>query len=68
MKKAITTPTGAALREGGLRNEKPAPEPGVEAGVFWGDAKVLGEVLAMSADEFRRWATFVQVRRTVGDD
>ncbi len=68
MKKAIATPTGAALRQRGLRNEESAPEAAVEAGVFWGDAKILGEVLAMSPDEFRRWATFVQARRTVGDD
>ncbi len=66
MKFAITT--GAALRERGLRTEEPAPEPVVEAGVFWDDAKTLGEVLAMSPDEFRRWAAFVQARRTVGDD
>ena len=66
MKKAITT--GAALREAGLRNEVPAPESGVGAGVLSGDANMLGKVLAMSPDEFRRWATFVQARRSVGDD
>ena len=66
MKQAIAT--GAALRERGLRNEESAPEPGVEAPVFWCDERTLGEVLAMSPDEFQRWATFVQARRTVGDD
>ena len=67
VKKAIAA-IGAALRERGPRNEEPAPEPGVEASVFWGDAKTLGEVLAMSPDEFRRWKTFAQARRAVGDD
>ena len=66
MKKAIAT--GAALRERGLRNAEPDPEPGVEASIVSGDAKTLAGVLAMSSDEFQRWSTFVQRRRTVGDD
>ncbi len=66
VKKAIAT--GAALRERGLRNEEPAPESGVVASVFWGDATTVGNVLAMSPDEFQRWTTHVQARRRVGDD
>jgi hypothetical protein len=60
--------TGAALGERGLRNDESAPEPGAETEAFLGDLQTLGEVLAMNPDEFRRWATFVQARRTVGDD
>ena len=66
VKKAVAI--GAALRDRGLRNEEPAPESRDEAGVYWGDAKTLGKVLAMSPDEFRRWTTFAQARRAVGDD
>ena len=66
MKKAIAT--GFGLRERGLRNQDPAPEPGVDASVVWVTAKTLGEVLAMSSDEFQRWKTFALARRAVGDD
>ena len=66
MNKAIAIE--AALRHRGLRNEEPAPTPVVEAPVFWCDERTLGKVLAMSPDEFRRWATYVQARRTIGDD
>ena len=65
MKKTIAT--GAARRRA-LRNEEPAPEPGVEASVFSDDAKTLGAVLAMTPDEFQRWKTFARARRAVGDD
>jgi hypothetical protein len=62
-----TIATGDALRRA-LRNEETAPEPGVAASVFSGDSKTLGEVLAMTPDEFQGWKTFAQARRAVGDD
>jgi len=60
--------TGAALRERRLRSEQLASEPGVRASTFWVNEKTLAEVLATSPDEFRRWKTFAQAPRAVGDD
>jgi len=51
-----------------LRSEQLASEPGVRASTFWVNEKTLAEVLAMSPDEFRRWKTFAQAPRAVGDD